>query len=683
MIQKEVKLSNEFKSQTTKAIASIIIFAILYIVIFLFALALTAISVYAGILLVIQVPRFITIALGIGLASLGFLILLFLIKFLFKTNTIDRSHLTEIKQKDEPELFNLIKEIVSEVGTTFPKKIYVSPEVNASVFYDSSFWSMFFPVKKNLLIGMGLVNSTHKEEFKAILSHEFGHFSQRTMKVGSYVYNVNQVIFNMLFDNESYDKMIQGWANASGYFAIFVIIAVKIIEVIQWVLQKMYGFINKSYLSLSREMEFHADEIAANVTGYEPLMTSLLRMNLADHSFNSVLGFYEGKVSENIKSKNIFKEQSYLMNFYAEEDSIPIVDNIPNVTQNDLNKFNKSKLVIKDQWASHPSIDERIANLEKTKLLATNTINISANKLFTNITQLQESLTEKLFAKVNYQEKPVFNSLDSFQKSFKEDFVKNSFSKLFNGYYDTKNPIHFDLNAISSKPNNTTLTELFSNHIVDLVYAGIALENDIEAISQIAYKTIKIKSFDYDGKKYYQKDSIKLMDKLKEELNSIQERVKENDISIFRFLKNKEQKTGKLQSLYTGLFSYDKEYETKIPVYTELSDKLQFISLTTPFDQIRSNFRAVLPKEMKLKEHIKSLVNDNKYASEITDEMRLNFETYISEDLQYFVGESYNDKNLEILFIALNNYAYLLSRGHFLLKKQLLDYQLVLINQYN
>ncbi|WP_299439498.1 M48 family metallopeptidase [uncultured Aquimarina sp.] len=680
MIQKEVKLSSEFKSQTTKAIASIIVFAIVYILIFLFAVALTAISVYAGIALVIQVPRFITIALGIGLASLGFLILLFLIKFLFKTNSIDRSHLTEIKQKDEPELFNLINEIVSEVGTTFPKRIYVSPEVNASVFYDSSFWSMFFPIKKNLLIGMGLVNSTHKEEFKAILSHEFGHFSQRTMKVGSYVYNVNQVIFNMLFDNESYDKMIQGWANASGYFAIFVIIAVKIIEGIQWILQKMYGFINKSYLSLSREMEFHADEIAANVTGYEPLMTSLLRMNLADHSFNSVLGFYEGKVSESIKSKNIFEEQSYIMNFYAEEDSIPIIDSLPNVTQNDLNKFNKSKLVIKDQWASHPSIDERIANLEKTNLFAINTNNISANKLFNNITQLQENLTEKLFAKVNYEKEPVFNSLESFQKSFKEDFIKNSFSKLFNGYYDVKNPIHFDLNTISNESNNLTLNELFSNSIVDLAYSEIAIENDIETISKIAYKTIKIKSFDYDGKKYHQKDSIKLMDQLKVELSNIQESLKENDISIFRFFKNKEQQPGKLQSLYTELFAYDKEYETKISLYTELSDKLHFISLTTPFDQIRSNFRAILPKEMQLKEHIKTLMSDINYTSEITDEIKLNFEAYISEDLQYFAGENYNDKNLEILFIALNNYAYLLSRGYFLLKKQLLDYKLLLID---
>ncbi|MBK6964787.1 MAG: hypothetical protein IPH20_12820 [Bacteroidales bacterium] len=111
---------------------------------------------------------------------------------------------------------------------------------------------------------------------------------------------------------------------------------------------------NKSYMGLSREMEFHADEIAANVTGYEPLKNSLLRMSLAEHSFNSVLGFYDGKIANNTISGNLYKEQFFVMNFYAESDNISIKNNLPQVTYQDISRYNKSKLVIKDQWASHP-----------------------------------------------------------------------------------------------------------------------------------------------------------------------------------------------------------------------------------------------------------------------------------------------------------------------------------------
>jgi Zn-dependent protease with chaperone function len=206
MIKREIQLSKEFKTQATKAILAINLFALTYFIILLLALLLTGLCITGGVSLIVIKPMFITIALGIGLASLGVLILIFLLKFIFKSHKVDRSHLIEINEQQEPELFKMIREIVQSVGTNFPKKVYLSSEVNAAVFYDSSFWSMFFPIKKNLLIGLGLVNAITKEELKAILSHEFGHFSQRTMKVGSYVYNVNQVIFNMLFENESYEN---------------------------------------------------------------------------------------------------------------------------------------------------------------------------------------------------------------------------------------------------------------------------------------------------------------------------------------------------------------------------------------------------------------------------------------------------------------------------------------------
>ncbi|WP_435523453.1 M48 family metalloprotease, partial [Chryseobacterium indoltheticum] len=75
---------------------------------------------------------------------------------------------------------------------------------------------MFFPIQKNLTIGVGLINTTTKQELKAILSHEFGHFSQRSMKVGSYVYNVNQIIFNLVNDDASYRNSIEKFASFSG-----------------------------------------------------------------------------------------------------------------------------------------------------------------------------------------------------------------------------------------------------------------------------------------------------------------------------------------------------------------------------------------------------------------------------------------------------------------------------------
>src|SRR5436190_349521 len=127
-----------------------------------------------------------------------------------------------------------------EPSLAFRKHIFIFADVNAGVFYHSSFWSMFLPVRKNLEIGLGFVNSVNISEFKAVMAHEFGHFSQRSMKLGSFTYNVNKVIYNMLYDNNSYSSFLQKWGSISGYTAIFASITVKIATGIQYILRQMY-----------------------------------------------------------------------------------------------------------------------------------------------------------------------------------------------------------------------------------------------------------------------------------------------------------------------------------------------------------------------------------------------------------------------------------------------------------
>lgn len=682
MTKREIKISSEFKAQSTKAILSITFFILTYVLMLVLAVGLTALCIYGGIMLIAIRPMLITIALGIGLASLGVLVLIFLLKFIFKSHKVDRSHLFEITKTDEPELFNLISYVVTQVGTTFPKKVYLSTDVNAAVFYDSNFWSMFLPVKKNLQIGLGLVNTVSKAELTAVLSHEFGHFSQKTMKVGSYVYNVNQVVYNLLYDNESYDRLIQSWANVSGYFSIFVVLAVKIIEGVQWFLRQVYGVVNKSYMGLSREMEFHADEIAASVTGLEPLKSSLLRMSIADHSFNYVLSFYEGRINTNQKSENLYKEHLFVMNSLAEDSNIKIVNSLPKVTSDELNKFNKSKLVIKDQWASHPSTEDRIKMLEKTGMSSQETEFIPASKIFTNIDETQKELTNRIFNDIQYQGEAISIPFEEFQKEYRKEVIDNSFPMIYNGYYDNKNPIHFDINTTPSFDELVKIDELFSVEMVDLVYTSIALQNDVETMKQIAEKTIPIKSFDYDGKKYKQKDCKELIRQLEKELKLINDQIKKNDIRIFVFFRQCERKsngTPSLENLYKRFFDYDKEFDSKYESYIKLSNELQFVNLTTPFDQIRANFLRIKPIEVELKNGIKELLADGKYQTELTKEIKDNFELYLSKQWQYFGNEKYFDNNLEILFTAMNNYAFLLSRGYFLLKKELLDYQVELL----
>ena len=683
MIKDEIQLSSEFKSQTTKAIFSIGLFALIYLLILAAGIALTVACIFLGFFIIVNVPRMFTIVLGIGVASLGVFIMAFLVKFLFLSKKTDLSHLHEITARDQPELFDMIREIVDEVGTSFPKRVYVSSEVNAYVFYDSNFWSMFLPIRKNLNVGMGLVNTITKGELKAILAHEFGHFSQKSMKVGSYVYNVNQIIFNMLFDNEGYQRMLHNWASISGIFSFVVMIAAAIANGIQWILRRLYEVVNKSYYALSREMEFHADEIAANVTGFEPLKTSLLRMSIADYSFESAISFYEGKIPENLKTGNIFQAHQFVLTYLAKENKLNLVNNLPEVTVEVLNKFNKSKLVVKDQWASHPSTEERVERLEQTGISENDPSTEPANELFRSVESIQENLTTQMFRNVEYPGEVKFLSLSEFQVEYDKEFKANSFPKFYQGYYDTKNPVKIDFEqAIQQRDLNSK--DLFSPQKVDLVHTSISLENDIQLLREIVGKAVQVKTFDYDGKKYKRKEAAKLLILLEKELDEMNEKVKGNDEAIFQFfasLERAKNKTPQLRKLYEDFLAFDKNFEEKSMLFQAINNDLQFVNFDITVEEAQANFAHIKKTEKKIKEAIPELLAQESLKHVITPEIKATLENYISKDWMYFGQQKYVESNLRLLFDSVNYYGFLITKAYFLLKKSILDYQAELLEK--
>jgi len=261
--------STAFRKQVRKVIGAILLFVIVYLLLVLAAIALAVACGWLGIFLILHLSNFAILLIGLGIIGVGISVIYFLIKFIFAVARDENSRRTEITETEQPRLFAFIRELARETQTPFPKKVYLSPDVNACVFYNSSFWSMFLPVRKNLEIGLGLVNSINVSEFKAVVAHEFGHFSQKSMKLGSFTYNVNRIIYNMLFENKDYTAFLQSWGNLHTYLRIFAGITVKIANSIQWLLRGMYKVINRSYLGLSREMEFHADAVAASVSKQE------------------------------------------------------------------------------------------------------------------------------------------------------------------------------------------------------------------------------------------------------------------------------------------------------------------------------------------------------------------------------------------------------------------------------
>ena len=62
---------------------------------------------------------------------------LFLVKALFKWRKQKDEMRLEINVRQHPELFEFIRKICADTKAPFPGKVFLTPEVNAAVFYDS------------------------------------------------------------------------------------------------------------------------------------------------------------------------------------------------------------------------------------------------------------------------------------------------------------------------------------------------------------------------------------------------------------------------------------------------------------------------------------------------------------------------------------------------------------------
>ena len=141
---------------------------------------------------------------GIVFSSIFFL---YLVKGFFKRHAMDKEMHIEITEDEHPVLFAFIYQLCDELGAPLPNKVFVSPDVNAAVMPRTSLINLFVEPKKDLLIGLGLVNSVNLSEFKAVLAHEFGHFSQSAM-ASSYTYVASRIIGDLVEGEDWFDRFV-------------------------------------------------------------------------------------------------------------------------------------------------------------------------------------------------------------------------------------------------------------------------------------------------------------------------------------------------------------------------------------------------------------------------------------------------------------------------------------------
>jgi Zn-dependent protease with chaperone function len=231
-----------------------------------------------------------------------------------------------IQPDQHPELFAELSAIAKATGQELPQEVYLTPEVNAWVAQRGG--TMGFGSRRVMGLGVPLMALLTVSQFRAVLAHEFGHYSGGDTKLGPWIYKTRAAIGRTLFHLE-------------GAESVFLF------------LFKWYGnLFLRVTLAISRAQEYAADRLGARIGGAKALIDGLKQVHVGALAW----GPYA---------------QSEVMPMLSAGYSAPLsmgfrrflqVPSVQSAVAENLNKeLSEGKA---NSFDSHPALRERIAALE-------------------------------------------------------------------------------------------------------------------------------------------------------------------------------------------------------------------------------------------------------------------------------------------------------------------------------
>ncbi|WEF32403.1 M48 family metallopeptidase [Pseudoduganella chitinolytica] len=293
---------------------------------------------------------------------------LFMLKSIFSVRNATPSRLTEITAKEEPRLFAFLHELADTAGAPRAHRVFLSNRVNAAVFYDLSLLNLLLPSKKNLEIGLPLVNALPLGELRAVLAHEFGHFAQRSMAVGRWVYMAQQIAGHLVAQRDQFDRLLDWLGRLDYRLRIFAWALQLVVWSIRSLVEMAFRVVLLMQSALSREMELQADLVAVALTGSDALIHALHRLHAADDAWQRAVQFVHNESAQGCAVADAYAVQSLVTRRMAailDDDRYGDVPPVPAESPARHRVFRQQLGHPPKMWQSHPLNHEREENAKR------------------------------------------------------------------------------------------------------------------------------------------------------------------------------------------------------------------------------------------------------------------------------------------------------------------------------
>ncbi|HKE94359.1 MAG TPA: M48 family metallopeptidase, partial [Povalibacter sp.] len=339
----------------------------------------------------------------------------------------------EVTAAEQPQLFAFINRLADEAGAPRAHRVFLSPRVNAAVFYDLSILNLLFPSRKNLEIGLGLVNAISLGELKAVLAHEFGHFAQRSMAVGRWVYIAQQIAGHIISRRDALDEFLRGLSRVDVRIAWVGWLLSVIVWSIRSLMETVFRVVVLAQRALSREMELQADLVAVSLTGSDALIQALQRLHVADEAWSYTLAFANSEARAKRSVSDLFAVQQHITTRLREVFDDPRYGEADPVPTQGAAEHRVFKVAAQPprMWSTHPANSER-ENNAKRRYIAAAIDQRSAWQLFDDVAELKKQVSVHVFRSIEDAEPvPLQDSLAKVD----EQYGRAYYDRAYRGAY--------------------------------------------------------------------------------------------------------------------------------------------------------------------------------------------------------------------------------------------------------
>jgi Zn-dependent protease with chaperone function len=473
---------------------------------------------------------------NIVLAISTALLAVFLVKGLFFLERGRTSEDIEVTAEDQPTLFEFLNQLSDEVRAPRPYRVFLSSGVNASVFYDLSLLNFVIPSKKNLRIGLGLINALNVGEFRAVLAHEFGHFAQQTMAVGRWVYISQQIAAQIVTKRDWLDGILDGLSRFDLRIAWVGWLFKGIVTAIRTLVQMLFTFVALAQRALSREMEFQADLVAVSATGSDALIHALHKLNAADEAWSRAVLFSTGEAKAGRKVTDLFQLQDRIVQIMRKIFGDPTYGGEPACSEADPAKhrvFKSALTMPPHMWATHPSNFDRETNAKRRYVVA-DIDRRPAWNILDNVSILREKFSERVSSGYETTAVPVEETLERLDAQYNWVCLQES----YRGVYLARSAAKYattisELYGEEPEDVVSALDGLYPKCLAEVVKERRALEEERNALRALNEGTLRVTSgaVTYQGRQISRSDLPDLIETVSKQFDTLDRQLREHDRS--------------------------------------------------------------------------------------------------------------------------------------------------------